>query len=111
MNKRVVQVLCVGLVLALFGGTLAFAADATAGKAVYDKKCKMCHGASGEGNAGMAKALGTTITPLSSDEVQKMSDADLKKIVTQGKGKMKPPAGLSDSDVNDVIAYVRTLKK
>jgi cytochrome c len=111
MNKYAVRILAVGLMLALLGSTALFAADAAAGKAVYDKKCKMCHGAAGEGNAGMAKALGTTITPLSSDEVQKMSDADLKKVITQGKGKMKPPAGLSDTDVNDVIAHVRTLKK
>jgi hypothetical protein len=40
-----------------------------------------------------------------------MSDADLKTVITQGKGKMKPVQGLSDADVGNVIAFIRTLKK
>jgi mono/diheme cytochrome c family protein len=99
------------LVIIVAAVTPALAADAAAGHATYDKKCKVCHGASGEGNPGMAKALNTTITPLNSPEVQKMSDADLKKVVTSGKGKMKPVSGLSDADLDNVIAFVRTLKK
>jgi mono/diheme cytochrome c family protein len=91
--------------------TSASAADAGAGKDVYLKKCKACHGEDGHGNEGMAKVLKTTITPLESDEVQGKSDADFKTVITQGKGKMKPVAGLSDADVANVIAYVRTLKK
>jgi hypothetical protein len=39
-----------------------------------------------------------------------MSDADLKKAVTNGIGKMKPiPAASGAAD--DVVAYVRSLKK
>jgi mono/diheme cytochrome c family protein len=110
MSKSL-RIVAAALVLMALAITPALAADAAAGHAVYDKKCKVCHGAAGEGNPGMAKALNTTIQPLGSPEVQKMSDADLKKIVTQGKGKMKPPAGLSDADVDNVIAFVRTLKK
>lgn len=91
--------------------TSASAADAGAGKDIYLKKCKACHAEDGHGNEGMAKVLKTTITPLESDEVQGKSDADLKMVITQGKGKMKPVAGLSDAEVANVIAYVRTLKK
>ena len=111
MSKYALRFTAVVLLLMFIAVTPMLAADAAAGKAVYDKKCKTCHGASGEGNAGLAKALGATIQPLGSAEVQGMSDADLKKIITQGKGKMKPPAGLSDADVDNVIAYVRSLKK
>jgi mono/diheme cytochrome c family protein len=111
MSQHALRITAVVLLLMVAAITPALAADAAAGHAVYDKKCKMCHGASGEGNPGMAKALNTTIQPLGSSEVQKMSDADLKKIVTQGKGKMKPPAGLSSAEVDNVIAFVRTLKK
>ena len=99
------------LTLVMVAVTPVFAADAAAGKAVYDKRCKMCHGANGEGNPGMAKALNTTIQNLGSADVQKMSDADLKMVITKGKGKMKPVAGLSDADIENVIAHVRTLKK
>lgn len=86
-------------------------ADAAAGKDVYLRKCKTCHGEDGQGNAGMAKLLKTTITPLDSDEVQNKSDADLKTVITQGKDKMKPVKDLSDGDIANVIAYVRTFKK
>lgn len=85
--------------------------DATAGKDVFLKKCKTCHGEDGRGNEGMAKLLKTTIAPLDSDKVQSKSDAEIKKTITEGKDKMKPVKGLSDADIDNVIAYVRTFKK
>lgn len=87
------------------------AGDAAAGKDVFAKKCKTCHGENGQGNEGMAKLLKVTITPLDSDEVQSKSDADIKMIVLEGKGKMKPVKDIADNDVTNVIAYVRTFKK
>jgi mono/diheme cytochrome c family protein len=99
------------LVFSAVVSTWMAAADATEGKNVFDKKCKVCHGATGDGNPGMAKALNVTFKPLSGPEVQAKSDADIKKTITQGFGKMKPVAGLSDADVDNVIAYVRSLKK
>jgi mono/diheme cytochrome c family protein len=89
----------------------AWAADAAAGKAVFDKKCRVCHGAEGQGNPGMAKALKVEFKALGSADVQKMSDAELKKVITSGMGKMKPVSGLSDADADNVVAHVRTLKK
>jgi cytochrome c len=83
--------------------------DASKGKAVFSR-CSICHGASGEGNEAIAKALGAQIPVLSSKEVQLLDDAVLKKIVIEGKGKMKP-VGLSDAEAADVIAFFRTLKK
>jgi mono/diheme cytochrome c family protein len=99
----------------LFAASASFSArpagDAAAGKDVYMKKCKACHGEDGHGNEGMAKLLKTTIPPMASDEVQKKSDADLKKIIVEGKDKMKPVKDMSDADISNVIAYVRTFKK
>ena len=80
-------------------------ADAAAGKAVFDTKCKACHGADGAGNPGIAKALGVTMKPLAS------TDADVKKVLTEGVGKMKPVNGLSPAQADDVAAYVKSLKK
>jgi mono/diheme cytochrome c family protein len=94
------------LALAVTGSALA---DAAAGKAVYTTKCKTCHAANGEGNPGIAKVLGVAPKPLASKEVQGKSDAAMKKDITEGVGKMKP-VKLSDTEVKDVIAYVRTLK-
>jgi mono/diheme cytochrome c family protein len=88
-----------------------WAADAAAGKAVYASKCQGCHAANGSGNPAIGKAFGVTLEPLGGAAVQKMSDADLKKVVAEGKGKMKPVASVTGADLDNVVAYVRTLKK
>ena len=87
------------------------AADAKAGQAVYDKTCKSCHGADGTPNAAMAKMLKVEMKDLKSSEVQAMSDNDLKKIISEGKGKMKPVKTVAGSDADNVVAYIRSLKK
>ncbi len=88
----------------------SFAQD-EAGKAVYTKKCQSCHAADGNGNAAIAKALKVDIKPLSSEEIQKKSDADIKKTITSGTGAMKPVTGLMPAEIDSVVAYLRTLKK
>jgi mono/diheme cytochrome c family protein len=98
--------------LVLVAALAVFAAgNAEAGKAAYDKKCATCHGKLGEGNAALAKTLKVEFRHLGSPEVQKMSDDELKKIVTQGTEKKKPVKGLTDEELSNVIAYIRTLKK
>jgi mono/diheme cytochrome c family protein len=88
-----------------------WAADAAAGKAIYTSKCQTCHAADGMGNPGLGKALGVTWKALGSSDIQSMSDADLKEVITKGKGKMKPVSGVAGADLDNVVAYVRTLKK
>jgi mono/diheme cytochrome c family protein len=89
--------------------SMGFAAgDAAKGKDVFMAKCKNCHGPDGTPPAGMAKAMG--IKPMSDKTIQSKADADLKKAVTDGFGKMKPVAGVADADLDNVIAFVRTLK-
>jgi mono/diheme cytochrome c family protein len=81
----------------------AFGAAAD-GKAVYDAKCKACHKPDGSGMAAMK------MRPLGSAEVQAKSDADLKKDITAGNGKMKAQA-VTDAQAADLVAYIRTLKQ
>jgi len=95
--------------VASFYGT-ACAADASAGQATYGSKCKTCHGADGQGNPGMAKVLKVDIKPLTDASIQGMSEADIKKVITEGKGKMKPVAVIG-ADLVNVAAYVKTMKK
>ncbi len=85
--------------------------DSAAGKAVYGKHCASCHGASGEAKEAIAKALKVEMRHLGSKEVQAKSDAALRKDIVEGIGKMKPVKGLSEKDVENMIAYVRTLAK
>jgi mono/diheme cytochrome c family protein len=88
-----------------------FAADIKAGEAVYQKACKSCYGADGTANPSLAKMLKVDIEDLKSPEVQSMSVADIKKVVTEGKGKMKPVTSVTGSAADDVAEYVKTMKK
>ena len=90
--------------LAMGGG------DAAKGKAVYTAKCATCHGPDGEGKDAIAKMMKVEMKPLGSKPVQARTDADIKKIITEGNGKMKPVV-MSADDVQNVIAFVRTLAK
>jgi mono/diheme cytochrome c family protein len=85
--------------------------DAKAGKEVYDKKCATCHGPNGEGKPALAKALKVEIRHLGSKEVQAKSDEVLAKESSEGVGKMGPVKGLTEKDIADVVAYIRSLKK
>src|SRR6266849_4407055 len=78
------------LLLTILVGLAVAAGDGAAGKAVYDKSCKTCHGATGVANPNIAKMMKIDIKDLGSPEIQKMSDEDLKETITKGKGKMKP---------------------
>ena len=89
---------------------MAASAGVPEGKATFASRCQSCHGPNGEGKPAIAKMFNVTIPALGSKEVQSKSDADLKKIITAGQGKMKPISGLSDGDASDVVAFLRTLK-
>jgi len=113
MLKRRAAMLAIGVAMigTAVGLPAAGAGDAAAGKDLYMKKCKTCHGADGQGNPGVAKLLNVTFKPLGSEEIQKKADAEFKKIITEGKDKMKPVKDLSDADMDNIIAFVRTLKQ
>lgn len=103
-----VLILLVAVAVPLFS---AEKGEAAAGKVVYAKRCATCHGAAGEGKEAMAKMLKVEMRHLGSKEVQAKSDADLRKAIAEGTGKMKPVTGLSNKEMTDLIAYVRTLAK
>ena len=109
MRKMMIAVMAI-VALVTVPALFAQKGDAAAGKATFSGKCAMCHGAAGEGKESMAKMLKVEIKHLGSKEVQAKSDADWKKEITEGVGKMKA-VKLSDADVANVIAYMRTLKK
>ncbi len=102
MKRFAAAILVIGLISMV--AMPAMAADAAAD---YKAKCQMCHAADGKGNPGMVKSMG--VKDLTSAEVQKMSDADLKTAIEKGKGKMKGYAGQVDSAA--LVAYIRSLAK
>lgn len=105
------RTIVLSMALAAFLAGMSLAADAKAGAGVYDKSCKTCHGADGTPNPAIAKMMKVDIKDLKSPEVQAKSDADLKKVIAEGQGKMKPIASVTGASQDDVVAYLRTLKK
>ena len=75
---------------------LAFASAAYAdGAATYAAKCKMCHGAAGEG------------TKMVPEPIKGKAEADVLKAINDGKGKMKP---VKIDDADAVAKFVSGLK-
>jgi len=105
------RTILVTLTLVSLTGAAAFAADITAGQAAFARACKMCHGPDGTPNPAIAKMMNVDMRDLKSAEVQAISNDDIKKIISGGKGKMKPIASVSGSTLDDVAAYIHTLKK
>lgn len=88
--------------------------DPAKGKAVYEKSCMACHGPQGKGDGPTGKVLVPPAADFTSAASKKKSDADLLKIIENG----KPPTAmvawkglLSDQDIQHVLAYVKTLRK
>lgn len=90
------------------GGT----GDAAAGKALFASKCASCHAADGSGSTTMGKNM--KIRDLRSADVQSQTDAQLTEIITSGKSPKSAGAHkskkLSAQDVQNVIAFIRSIK-
>lgn len=106
------------LVLLILLGTTA--ASATPGKDNYDKLCLQCHGATGGGDGPVGLALPEGMKPASfqAGAFKFASDlAKFKELITKGGAAvglnpmMPPQAGLADKDLEDLYAYVKSLKK
>ena len=93
------------LVLLVLISPLSIADDAA--KALYDKKCAMCHG-----KDGVAKKMATGSANLNDPEWQGANSADsIAKVAAEGKGKMKGLAAkLSEEELKAIADYVKTLK-
>src|SRR5437763_12945823 len=98
MNKKTIVMLF----------ALAFPITALAdGAAIYKTKCAPCHGADGSGQTPVGKNL--KVRDLRSAEAQKLTDAEITKVLTDGKGKM-PASKLAPADIKAVVGFIRTLK-
>jgi mono/diheme cytochrome c family protein len=105
--KRIPVVLLVVAVAVLVMPSLARAADAPDAAAIYKAKCAMCHGADGKGQTTMGKNL--HLKDFASDDVQKLKNEEMEKIITDGKGKMVAYKGkLSGAEIDALVTFIRT---
>ena len=97
--------------LVLLSASMALPAIAQApGADTYKAKCAMCHGADGLAATPMAKNL--KVVSFKDPTMVSATDAQFIANTTNGKGKMPAYTGkLSDAQIKDVIAYIRTLQK
>jgi len=91
--------------------------DATEGRPLWDATCRSCHGATGEGVPGKGTNLSDSVY------VRKHDDAQLLTFINEGRAasspesqmhlQMPPKGGnpmLKDSQIMNIIAYLRTLE-
>jgi mono/diheme cytochrome c family protein len=96
------------VVLAASVAMPAFAAGT--GEADYKAKCANCHGADGLAATPMGKMF--KIASFKDPSQVKLTDAEMIASTTKGKGKMPAYDGkLSEAQIKDVVAYIRTLQK
>lgn len=119
---RVLGVITAAAILAmvvLAGGVAQAGGDAAKGKAAFQQYCASCHGPAGKGDGPMGAAMNPKLKDLSDKAFNgSMKDDYLVKLIKEGgqavgKSPMMPKMGgaLKDSDVADVIAYIRSLAK
>jgi mono/diheme cytochrome c family protein len=93
---------------------LSAVAWADSAEDIWTAKCKSCHGADGKANTKEGKKQ--KIDDMSKPDWQAHnSDADMKKIITEGSekkdSKMKAfKDKLSAAEIDSLVAYIRTLK-
>jgi cytochrome c6 len=81
--------------------------DAAASGATFRTKCAMCHGQDGAGST-VGKSM--NVPDLRSPAVQKLPDAQLAQIISEGKGGMPSFKGsLSEDQIHSLVSYVRSL--
>lgn len=111
--KRLAPVAAFALTMGLFAfgfaRTLAASPD-DAAKANFGANCSACHGEDGGGDTPVGQSL--QVPDLRSDEVQKNSDAELTKTITDGMESMPPFKDMLTADqIKGLVGYVRELAK
>jgi mono/diheme cytochrome c family protein len=125
-NFLVAAVLLLSLFLAACGGDSGgdpqpggqAAGDPVQGEQLFQQSCSACHGMDGTGVAGLGKDLTTSTFTRS------LSDEELLQFTKEGRpsghpdnttGIDMPPKGgnpaLTDAQLTDIIAYMRTLER
>ncbi len=100
-------------VLALTQTDMRIRGDARRGREIFRQSCVACHGYKGTGNGVLAKILKVKMINYGSKSITQISDKEIIKTITEGKGEFMPPwkSTLSSEEIKDVASYIRSLFK
>ena len=125
LGTRLATLLALAALAVLLVPAMASAGDAAAGKPVFQANCSTCHGMTGKGDG----PVGAALTPPPRDftkgdfkydtdgDEKAGTDADLKNVITKGalayggSPLMAPWPTLTAAQIDDVVAYIRSLKQ
>jgi cytochrome c6 len=83
--------------------------DSAASSATFRTKCAMCHGPDGSGSE-VGKTM--NVPDLRSPAVQKLPNAQLAQIISDGKGGMPSfKSSLSEDQIRSLVSYIRSLRQ
>jgi cytochrome c2 len=108
--------------------SVSYAGDAEAGKPKFQLLCASCHGAEGKGDGPTGLALAAAKQPAPRDfsmgyfkfdtdkDGNPGTDVDLRNVISKGAlvyggSAMMAPVRLSDSDLDNLVALIRSFKQ
>jgi len=117
MNRDSFVCTC-AILIVLIGETLLFSVsnaharvgqDSAAAKSTFQTKCAMCHGPDGAGSE-VGKSM--NVPDLRAPVVQKLPDAQLAQVISDGKGGMPSfKSSLSEDQIHALVTYIRSLRQ
>ena len=124
LGTRLATLLALAALTVLLVPAMASAGDAAAGKPLFQANCATCHGMGGKGDGPVGAVLNppprdftTAAFKYDTDGDGKPgTDADLVNVITKGAAAyggsplMAPWPMLTAAQVDDVVAYIRSLK-
>ena len=106
--SAILLVLFVGLTLFVTSIVGASPVPDSVASPTYRTKCAMCHGPDGAGSQ-VGKSM--NVPDLRSPVVQKLPDAQLAEIISDGKGGMPSfKNSLSEDQVHSLVVHIRSLR-
>lgn len=125
IRKSLIAMAAVAGFALVFPSIASAAGDVAKGKVTYDTNCMSCHGATGKGDGPVGAVLNPHPRDFSTGEFKfdtdgkdgPGTDADIAGVIRKGAAAyggspmMAPWPALNDGDVDNLVAFIRSLKK
>lgn len=88
--------------------------DSRKGKVVYEKSCVLCHGPQGRGDGPVGKTINPPAADFTGAASKKKTDAELLATIETGRPSTAMvgwKGQLSEAEIQDVLAYVKSLRQ